>query len=117
MRRAGALLAVTLVVLGCTTSQSRFVPLGATHPPRPENCDAEILTRPPTRDFERIARIDVHLEWSGYFEPRLADAVPELRKQACRAGADAVTEIEEQRGSHIETKRYHVIGTGIKYRN
>jgi hypothetical protein len=117
MRSLPALLVLVLVAGGCTTSQSRFVRLEGAYPPRPENCDVPILNPPPARDFVRIARIDVHLEWSAYDRPGLENALPEIRKQACLAGADAVIELDERRGSHIETKRYHVIATGIKYRN
>jgi len=116
--RALAILSLVALLSGCaTTTLSRFTPLGQAYPPRAEGCDVEIFQgRRPAREFVKIARIDVHIEWSAWFQPRLDDAEPELRKQACLAGADAVIDVEEQMGSHIETKRYHVIATGIKYR-
>ena len=118
MTRALAILVLLVLGAGCaTTTLSRFTPLDQPYPPRPEGCDVEIFHgRQPAREFVKIARIDVHIEWSAWFQPRLDDAEPELRRQACFAGADAVIDLEEQMGSHIETKRYHVIATGIKYR-
>ena len=116
--RAVVGLALGVLLTGCaTTNRSGFTPIGSTHPARAAGCEVEIFQRDlPARDFARIARLDVHIEWSAWFEPRLADAVAELRKQACLAGADAIIDLDERRGSHIETKRYHVTATGIIYR-
>ena len=118
MARALRVLTLAVLLAGCATvNRGRFTPLGQAYPPRGEGCAVEIFhDRRPPREFVPIARIDVHIEWSAWFQPRLDDAEPELRKQACLAGADAVIDIDERTGSHIETKRYHVIATGIKYR-
>jgi hypothetical protein len=115
--RALAVLACLALLTGCVTNRSRFTALGPPYPPRAEGCQVEIFRdRPPERAFVRVARLDVHIEWSLWTRPSLEDAEAELKRQACLAGADAVIDLEERRGAHIETKRYHVTATGIKYR-
>ena len=88
------------------------------HDPKPANCDIEIFANgQPSQPFERIARLDVHIERTYYVKSQLNDALPELRKEGCAAGADAVIEILERSSSInlAETHIYHVIGTGIRY--
>lgn len=115
--RFRALLAAGWILASCATTQSRFVPLGQSHPPREGNCSIEVFkTGAPVQDFVRISRVDVHLEITHFIRPRFEDALPELKKQACLSGADAVIEIQERSTSYGETEVYHVIATGIKYR-
>ena len=113
---AGLLLA-GWAVASCATTQSRFVPLGQAYPSRGENCSIEVFkSGTPSQDFVRISRVDVHLEKTHFIRPRFEDALPELKKQACLSGADAVIEIQERSAGLGETEVYHVIATGIKYR-
>lgn len=63
----------------------------------------------------RIARLDVHLEKTGFVTSKFEDALPELKKQARQAGADAVIEIQETRSQILETMVYHVTATGVRY--
>lgn len=101
----------------CATTQSRFSPLGGeTYPSR--TADAEIAMFEeglPSGPFKRIARLDVHLEKTGFVISSLKDATPELKKQARLAGGDAIVEIREQRSSVGETRIYHVTATTIRY--
>jgi uncharacterized protein YbjQ (UPF0145 family) len=64
----------------------------------------------------RIARLDIHIEYRAWAQPSLDDATPELRKQACLAGADAIIEIEQLTSRYLETRRLHIIATAIKWR-
>ena len=117
MSRARLALAGLVLLAGCVTHRSQFTPLAGPQPPRAEGCEVEIFhDRRPDRAFLPVARIDVHIEYSLWSRPSLDDAAREVKRQACLAGADAVIDLEERRGAHIETKRYHVTATGIKYR-
>lgn len=106
------------VMLGsCASTQSRFVPLGQVYPARAEDCEIEVFkTGAPSKEFIRVSRIDVHLEKTHFIRSGLDDALPELKKQACLSGAEAVIEIEERTTSYLETRIYHVTATGIRYK-
>ena len=69
----------------------------------------------PDKKYVKISRIDVHIERTFALTPNFNNALPELRKQACLSGADAVVEIEEQSSQLIENRMYHVVAVGIKY--
>lgn len=108
-----------LVVLcsACASTQSRFAPLGgAAYPAKAADTEIELfMQKLPSRAFMRIARLDVHLEKTGFVTSSLQDATPELKKQARLAGGDAIIDIREQRSSVGETRIYHVIATAIRY--
>jgi hypothetical protein len=76
---------------------------------------ANTIRRIPNKPFNRIARLDVHLEKTGFVRSSFDDALPELKKQARQAGADAVIEIQEIRSQILETMVYHVTATGVRY--
>jgi hypothetical protein len=107
---------VAFLAVSCATSQSRFSKLGSSYPPKPETFEVEVFqTGVPQRPFERISRLDVHLEKTYFIPSSLTEALPELKKQARLSGADAIIEIRENRSMVGETKVYHVTATGIRY--
>lgn len=58
-----AYLLVILMVAACSTTQSRYVPLVIDQSPKAEDHPILIFHESvPERPFERITRIDVHLE-------------------------------------------------------
>jgi hypothetical protein len=63
-----------------------------------------------------LPRLDVHLEKTHFISSDFESALPELRKQACLSGADAIIEIQEQSTGYLEMRSYHVTATGIKYK-
>jgi hypothetical protein len=113
------------IILGCmlltsctsTTFQSRYVILDKSYPARAENCHIDIFkTDHPSKNFIKISRIDVHIEKMYFVHPSYEnELLPEVKKQACLSGADAVIDIEERNSKQFETFIYHVTGTGIKY--
>jgi hypothetical protein len=120
MRRvltAGSCAALILICASCATTTSQFSPLGKTYPPRPAGFQVEVFERGlPARAFERIARLDVHLEKTTFVGSGLTDALPRLKEQARLAGADAIIEIHERFSTiSLETKVYHVTATAIRY--
>ena len=113
----------TLVLIpffvSCSTTQSRFVPLGPTYESKPTDCSLDVIrTGTPNKDFIKISRIDVHVERTYYIRSGFDEALPELRIKACASGADAIFEIQETSSKMIigETHVYHVTATGIKYK-
>jgi len=98
--------------------QSRFSPLGKSYPPRPQTAAVEVFqTGAPAKPFERVSRLDVHLEKTHLVPSSFSDALPELEKQARLSGADAIIDIRESKSSIGETRIYHVTATGIRYRD
>jgi hypothetical protein len=119
-RRIGptaGLIAIALCLAACATTQSRFAPLGGkTFPPRDESFEIAVFEQSqPAEPFERIARLDVHFEKTGWADSSLQEALPELKRQARLAGADAIVELREQRSQVAETKIYHVTATAIRF--
>jgi len=111
-----ALVAVFGMIGGCATTQSRFVFLDEHYPPQAADAAVDVYRNAlPSRTFKRIARLDVHLEKSGFMTSRFEEALPELKKQARQAGADAIVEIEEKHSRILETMVYHVTATGVRY--
>jgi hypothetical protein len=111
------ILLIGLLTTSCATTQSRYVMLGQSYPARAEDCDLEVLRNGnPDKEFIKISRVDVHMEKTHFIQSGLESALPELKKQACLSGADAIIEIQERSSSHIETQIYHVTATGIKYK-
>src|SRR2546427_631749 len=98
---------------------SPFIALGPAAPPRPEDCSVAVLKESvPQKAFERVSRLDVHIERTGFAQGDLESAIPELKKQACLSGADAIIEIQERStGFRFENRAYHVTATGIKFKD
>jgi hypothetical protein len=119
MRLAVHLLGMVLMGLlttSCATTQSRYRMLGQPYPSRTEECQIEVFrTGGPSRAYVQISRIDVHLEKTHFISSSLESTLPELKRQACLSGADAIMDIQEQSSSYLETRMYHVTAIGIKY--
>lgn len=106
------------LLISCATTQSRNVALGKTYSPRAENCSIAVHKDTlPQQAFERISRLDVHIERTHFSQSDFESALPELKRQACLSGADAIIEIQERSSSfRFENRAYHVTATGIKFK-
>jgi hypothetical protein len=117
--RASAVVAVAVIlvaVAGCASTVGRYEFLDKSYPERPVNAPVEVFaTGAPSRPYVRVARLDAHLEKTGFMPSNLAEALPELKRQARRAGCDAIVEISERRSEILETRVYHVTATGVRY--
>ena len=110
------LVLIAACVVGCSTAQVGFRPLGPTYPARPADAPVELFeTGAPTRAFERIARVDAHFEHTAGISTPRERAIEELKKQARASGSDAIIEIRTQRSEVGETLILHVTGIGIRY--
>lgn len=109
-------LALTLCVVACATTQSKFRPLGAAFPPKPASFEVQVFDGSlPQRKFERIARLDAHFEKTFFASTGRDTAIEELKKQARAAGADAIIEVDERRTRVNETLILHVSATAIAF--
>jgi hypothetical protein len=116
--RLSALVIVGASLLaGCASSQSRMQPMGdLPRQSRAPNCSVEVFrTTPPTRPFTKVARLDVHREATYFLQPSFDDLLPDLKKQACLAGADAIIDIVETKGGYLETSSNHLTATAIVF--
>lgn len=116
--RISALILLSATLLsGCASSQARMQPIGdLTRPARPAACAVEVWrTGQPSRPFIKVARLDVHREATYFLQPSFDDLLPDLKRQACLAGADAVIDIVETKGGYLETSSLHLTATAIVY--
>jgi len=111
-------LLLTILLSVCASHQSRFVPLQRTYDALPKDFDVQVYRyEPPEQPFERVARLDVHIEKTHFLSTDFEDALPELKEQARLSGSHAIIEIEERKSSLLETKIYHISATGIRFKN
>jgi hypothetical protein len=111
-----AIAAVLAALAGCVSTIGRYDFLGQSYPERPIDAPIETFaTGEPSRPYIRVARLDAHLEKTGFVRSSLAEALPELKRQARRAGCDAIVEISERRSEILETRVYHVTAIGVRY--
>jgi len=107
---------LAVCVVGCSTTQTHFRPLGPVYPARLANAPVELFeSGAPSRPFERIARLDVHFEKTALVSTSHETALKALQAEARAAGADAIIDIDERRSRINETLVLHVTGTGIRY--
>jgi hypothetical protein len=111
-----ALVVIGVLLGACSGTQSRYTRLGPHYSAKALDAPIEVFeTGEPPRPFTRVARLDVHLEKTHWIGSNLADALPELKRQARLAGADAIIEIKERNSRVAETRIYHVTATGIRF--
>jgi hypothetical protein len=114
--RTLTLIVATVLLAACTSHQSRYVPLQQSYDALPSSFEVEVFRYGlPEKPFERVARLDVHLEKTHFLSSDFEDALPELIEQARLSGSHAIIEIEERTSSVLETKIYHVTATGVRF--
>lgn len=107
------------VLAGCAQIQGRSQPLDGAiaTAAKPADCSIDVYdASPPTRPFVKVARLDAHMEITHFLPISKDHLMPELKRQACLSGADAIIDIEEKRSRYLETNMYHLTATGIVYR-
>ncbi len=95
--RAIAVIVVAAAVAGCASA--KFIPTREAFPAKHENCAMEVFTsRVPDRAYEEIGIIEGEgLLGAGSLE----DVLPEMIKEACLAGGDALILISSERAMNI----------------
>lgn len=86
VRPTALFLFLTLTTSGCSTA--RYIPTGNSYAARPENCAIQVFsTSLPDRPYEEIGLLEGEGSWG---RDSLVDVLPEMKKEACRAGGDAI---------------------------
>ena len=125
-------LALSLFAMGSQFSgvRSEVETIGSKLPPRKSDCEIRIIDK--TRDdqqenkgearvepkYTELARITVYVRRNKLTQGRqaaLEEALPELKKQACRAGADAVIVLHQRISSSGEFKLLYVRALAVRF--
>lgn len=95
--RAAVVIVVAAVVAGCASA--KFIPTREAFPAKPENCAMEVFTsRTPDRPYMEIGII----EGEGMLgKESLEDVLPEMMKEACLAGGDALILTSTERSVNV----------------
>ena len=108
--------AVSLLA-GCATSQSNFTPyIAQSYAPRAETYSIAVIADgvEPDRPFLRLG--EVYSVRDGHFNTADREALlPDLIAQTRKAGGDAVMNLREERDRHLESVRYVLSATAIRY--
>ena len=91
--QVAVLLVIAGILGGCATA--KFIPTSGYYAPKPEHCDIEVFTsKVPERPYKEIGII----EGQGMMGAEsLEEVLPEMIKEACKAGGDAIILIDSQR--------------------
>ena len=112
------LVGASLIMGGCVSVQPTAFPIGRHRlPAKPADALVEVFREGlPSRPFEPVARLNVHIEKTFFIPSAFQDALPQLEKLARQYGADALIEIAEKKSRLSETFIYNVTATAISYR-
>ena len=98
--------------------QTNAFPVGARHPAKPT--DAPVLwfrESMPSRAYEVVARLNVHIEKTFFIPTAFDEAKPELEAIARRHGADAIMNVEEKKSRLNETIIFNVSATAVVFKD
>ncbi len=115
LRRVASALAILTLLAGCVNAQGSFAPIGDGAPPRPADCHVDVYRLPPDRPYTVVSRISVHVDRTSYLSNSLDEPMPELLRQACQSGAEAVTKLAEKIDTHSDTNGYTLTALGIRF--
>jgi uncharacterized protein YbjQ (UPF0145 family) len=106
MKTSAFALAALLATAGCTTLRARADPAE----------QVEVFTKgAPTRPYSSVAELNFYQEKRGGGPDSLDDVLPELRRRARAAGADAVIGVTLRTRGSGEAVIYRVTATAIAY--
>lgn len=109
--------ALSLVLGSCATTQGHYVLLGPALPPTPNSQTIRVfIGTVPKRPFTKVCHLNAHLEKTGFTHSILSEALPVLKRQARLCGAQAIIDIKQQQSSVVETRVLNVTGVGIRFK-
>ncbi len=93
-----SLILAVLVLAGCASAN--YISTGQEMQPKAEDCDIEIFTsKLPDRDYDEIGV----LEGKGFLgADSLADILPKMKAEGCKAGGDAIILTSRERASNFD---------------
>ena len=84
-----------LVLAGCTPTTFVFSASMTTITPKPDTCAVDVMTSPPSRDFEEVGTLALY---DGP-PPKTLDAFKKaVERKVCEEGGDAVIAIADAKG-------------------
>lgn len=100
--------------------RSKVELVGPKRTAKPQNCEVELFSddKKPEKPYEVVARMDVYVRRNKITQGRQAayeEAVPELKKRACKAGADAVIVLRQTVSHSGEFKLLYVKAEAIHF--
>lgn len=99
--------------------RSKVEIVGSKHAEKPAGCPIEIFKdKKPENPNQLVARIDTYVRRNKITQGREAifeEAVPELKKRACKAGADAVIVLRQALSSAGEFKILYIKSEAILF--
>lgn len=69
----------------------------------------------PSRPFEPVARLNVHIEKTFLIPTAFGEALPKLEELARQQGADALVDVVEKKSRLNETFIYNVTATAVVF--
>jgi hypothetical protein len=107
---------VVALTSGCMTVQPAAFPIGRQRPARPEQSPVQLFKdAPPSRPYEEVARLNVHIEKTFFIPSAFAEALPQLEKLARQNGADAIISVQEKKSRLNETFIYNVSAIAVVF--
>ena len=112
-----AVLALFILLSSCVSVQESAFPIGSkSWPAKPSSAVVEVYRdAPPSRPYEAVARLNVHIEKTFFIKSAYSEALPRLQSLAREKGADAIIQISEDRSQLNETYIYNVKAVAIVY--
>lgn len=111
----------TMMSSCATHARISFVPKGsAAYEPRQPSCDVQVFRdAKPDRPYVEIGTINYHDERHRTSAGGLTldAALPEIRRQACAAGADAVVNLHVTDEKRLEWAMFHVTAIAVRFLN
>lgn len=114
IRCIGSAVVLSGLLGGCTSIDGSYTPADGGAPARAEDCHVEVYRLPPSQPYTVVSRITVHVDRTHFLGRSIDEPMPELLRQACRSGADAVTNLSEELDSHSGSDAYTLTAEGIQ---
>ena len=112
-----AALVLFILLSGCASVQESTFPIGSkSWPAKPSSAVVDVYRDAlPSRPYEAVARLNVHIEKTFFVKSTYSEALPRLQSLAREKGADAIIQISEDRSQLNETYIYNVKAVAIVY--
>ncbi|MCP4581828.1 MAG: hypothetical protein GY839_09420 [candidate division Zixibacteria bacterium] len=93
------LVAIGLIATIFSCASAKYIATGPSYPARPDDCTIEVFSsKLPDRDYEELGI----LEGEGSFGyDTLEKVLPKMKRQACRAGGDAIILKSSQKSADV----------------